>query len=447
VTTSRNCTLLCYLTSTTCFISPGQHHGFDDDTIERMRQYLHKPEQEELSPCECCGLHLSTLLLLPCCAGLLCSECMDGESSICLLCNSHFDADDFQRLQPGFAFTWKSNLELEKTTKLNLQPAAAEAAKDIIAPISSVRPHVEPVVIRPSAAVRLTRKFGDGHACEYDKYAIYGKCKLCNEEHSGCKLLSRNSRCDVCYRVAEDCPEEESKSHYLTAKLEELLVTRNPAHGRSLDAADNNKRPLKVIVYSQFRNALNVVGDRLLKRFGPACIAEYWGRYRSQELHKFIYSGDCFCMLLSNDGSTGLDLSFVTNIVFLEEIWDKSLQDQAVARAWRMGAKGRVEVETLTAKNTVEELMQEMEVSRSCGNKQDPRQMREHQQQKTKLLLQSVRLLTDYHQFSHQSKSVVHKNFVGTEPNQVINETVTKRKFKLNSASVESKRKKVQFLP
>eukprot|EP00980_Cylindrotheca_fusiformis_P011951 scaffold2830_cov131-Cylindrotheca_fusiformis.AAC.72 len=41
----------------------------------------------------------------------------------------------------------------------------------------------------------------------------------------------------------------------------------------------------------------------------------------------------------------------------MEQLWDKSLEQQAVARAWRMGAKGSVQVETLVAKNTVEETM------------------------------------------------------------------------------------------
>ena len=45
----------------------------------------------------------------------------------------------------------------------------------------------------------------------------------------------------------------------------------------------------------------------------------------------------------------------------MEEVWDKSLQEQAVARAWRMGAKGSVVVETLVAQSSVEETMAEME--------------------------------------------------------------------------------------
>lgn len=85
------------------------------------------------------------------------------------------------------------------------------------------------------------------------------------------------------------------------------------------------------------------------------------GKYRTQELHKFIYEKDCICMLLGKDGSEGLDLSFTTHIIFLEQVWDKSLQQQAVSRAYRMGARGSVSVETLIAADTVEDTMLRLE--------------------------------------------------------------------------------------
>lgn len=66
-------------------------------------------------------------------------------------------------------------------------------------------------------------------------------------------------------------------------------------------------------------------------------------------------------MLLGKDGSEGLDLSFTTHIIFLEEVWDKSLQQQAVSRAYRMGARGSVSVETLIAADTVEDTMLRLE--------------------------------------------------------------------------------------
>jgi hypothetical protein len=55
------------------------------------------------------------------------------------------------------------------------------------------------------------------------------------------------------------------------------------------------------------------------------------------------------------------DLSFVTHIIFLEQVWDKSLENQVVARAWRMGAKGSVDVETLVAENSIEQTMSFLE--------------------------------------------------------------------------------------
>jgi hypothetical protein len=117
-----------------------------------------------------------------------------------------------------------------------------------------------------------------------------------------------------------------------------------------------------------------------------------------------------FTSLLSNDGSEGLDLSFVTHIFFLEEIWDQALMDQAVARAWRMGAKSAVEVETLFAENTVEETMEELErgtkmestidddlnASKSKPNATD------YERMKTRHLLQSLKLMTNYHRFGRQ---------------------------------------------
>jgi SNF2 family DNA or RNA helicase len=180
--------------------------------------------------------------------------------------------------------------------------------------------------------------------------------------------------CKQCHRKAEDCPTEETKTFFLVQKIRRLKllqVEKETRATRILDAASNfggdekmiyvqQPQPLKVIIFSQFRQTLNVVGNRLNRCFGSENIAEYWGSYRTQELQKFIDLPNCFCILLSNDGSHGLDLSFVTHIILMDEIWDKSLEDQVIARAYRMGAKGSVELEQLVAKDSLEELMVQM---------------------------------------------------------------------------------------
>ena len=115
-------------------------------------------------------------------------------------------------------------------------------------------------------------------------------------------------------------------------------------------------------------------------------------------------------MLLGKDGSEGLDLSFVTHIFFLDVALDKGLVDQAVARAWRMGSLGRVEVETLVAKNTVEETMQKTDlglcIPTSDESSRFPQRLgskNEEQRAKTHFLLRSLRLMTDYHSFGQNN--------------------------------------------
>eukprot|EP00750_Incisomonas_marina_P006022 INCI14282.1.p1 GENE.INCI14282.1~~INCI14282.1.p1 ORF type:complete len:1376 (-),score=207.89 INCI14282.1:1182-4718(-) len=66
---------------------------------------------------------------------------------------------------------------------------------------------------------------------------------------------------------------------------------------------------------------------------------------------------DCFILLLGKDGSHGLDLSFVTHIYLLEKIWDAAVEEQVVARAYRMGASHAVHVEQLIMRDSIEEIV------------------------------------------------------------------------------------------
>ncbi|CAM9678677.1 unnamed protein product [Ectocarpus fasciculatus] len=130
-------------------------------------------------------------------------------------------------------------------------------------------------------------------------------------------------------------------------------------------------RPLKAIVFSQFLPVLNIVGDKFLREFGgfpeegwqrrgEKCVAEFWGKNRqgrrgAKELERFRTDPECFVLLLGKRGAHGLDLSFVTHMFLMEQIWDRSLETQVVARANRMGAKGSVSVVQLIMKDTMEQ--------------------------------------------------------------------------------------------
>lgn len=298
------------------------HYHLNPEKQAKVKKFMNDAQLEELTACDCCGLELSTLLVLPCCGGLLCTECMDGQESmeykndgsetwmrrpidgekkatrkkkkkkkkkyfycLCHLCDGPYDIDNLQRLQPGFVMTWRDNLKMakEKTISDGEVPRRTEppevverARAERNAQID--RESVEQPIIRPPAARRRTKKVGDGHECEYDRFAVDGKCIHCFEEHAGCNLVG-SARCSVCHRVAQECPNEETKSSYLVKKCLDLIHGNQPTRRQS-DSIGEPPRPIKIIVFSQFRKALNLVGDRLLRRFGGACVSEYWGRYR-----------------------------------------------------------------------------------------------------------------------------------------------------------------------
>jgi SNF2 family DNA or RNA helicase len=332
---------------------------------------------------------------------------MDSSTSTCYLCDNSFDVDELQKFQPGFVLEWRSNLELENSVGGNTGSVRR---------ITDDREHL----LRPSVNRRRSKKFGDGHTCEYDNFSADGCCIHCLEEHSFCCLMNARGRCEICHRISEDCPKDESKSYYLSRRLLELVEEKRsmPVNFSNELLFQDSMRPLKVIVYSQFRAALNFIGDRLLRKFGTARIAEYFGSHRKKELQKFTMEPMCFCLLLTKDGSEGLDLSFVTNVIFLEEVFDKSLEDQVVARAWRMGAKGKVSVETLIAKNSMEVVIGNHS-SEGCDQGEDDATtgIPTGEKQRLKSLLLSLRFITDHHNFSSSvtTTSIEDANIAGTE--------------------------------
>jgi hypothetical protein len=69
--------------------------------------------------------------------------------------------------------------------------------------------------------------------------------------------------------VAGTCVDVGSKSQYILRRLAEL----GPG--------------VKCVVYSQFAASANYVGTALLDVLGDDAVAQFWGKYRDSELHKF----------------------------------------------------------------------------------------------------------------------------------------------------------------
>lgn len=51
-------------------------------------------------------------------------------------------------------------------------------------------------------------------------------------------------------------------------------------------------------------------------------------KIRAKELERFRTDPECFVLLLGKRGAHGLDLSFVTHMFLMEQIWDRSLETQ-----------------------------------------------------------------------------------------------------------------------
>ena len=90
---------------------------------------------------------------------------------------------------------------------------------------------------------------------------------------------------------------------------------------------------------------------RAWKRCGKQSGQRGWfsGQHILRSVPWVVEDEDASILLLQEDGSTGLDLSFATHIFLLDQLRDPALENQIISRAHRMGAMGPVNVVLLLA--------------------------------------------------------------------------------------------------
>lgn len=131
-----------------------------------------------------------------------------------------------------------------------------------------------------------------------------------------------------------------------SAKLERLVADME-------EVAASGK---KAIVFSQWVNSIDKMKPAL-QRFGPL---EYHGRIphkqRDGVIDRFKHDPDCSVILMSyGAGSVGLNLQFCEYVFLFDRWWNPAIEDQAINRAHRIGAKGAVTVTRMLAMNTIEQ--------------------------------------------------------------------------------------------
>lgn len=112
----------------------------------------------------------------------------------------------------------------------------------------------------------------------------------------------------------------------------------------------------KAIIFSQWVDTLDKLSVAL-ERFGPM---EYHGRIPSSKrdavISQFKQDPSKHLILMSyGAGSVGLNLQFCEYVFLFDRWWNPAIEDQAINRAHRIGAKGAVTVTRMMACGTIEQ--------------------------------------------------------------------------------------------
>lgn len=155
-------------------------------------------------------------------------------------------------------------------------------------------------------------------------------------------LLMARMVCDSTYLIDQQEPEYSSKLERLGELLEGLL--EDPTR--------------KIVIFSEWRRML----DRIERRLdGFACDyvrldGQVPQKKRGEIVARFQNDHHCRVILMTNAGSTGLNLQSANTVINVDLPWNPAVLEQRIARAHRMGQKNPVHIYKLvTVGDTIEE--------------------------------------------------------------------------------------------
>lgn len=118
----------------------------------------------------------------------------------------------------------------------------------------------------------------------------------------------------------------------------------------------------KVIVFTQYTEALKRIKDRLKSKYKICELDTGKNRFESCQLFN---EGDYDIMLMTDAGSTGINLQSASYVINYDQNWSPAIMIQRYGRAWRNGQKNPVIVINLICKDTVEERVMDAIASKS----------------------------------------------------------------------------------
>ena len=156
-------------------------------------------------------------------------------------------------------------------------------------------------------------------------------------------LLMARMSCNSTFLVDKEEPAYSSKLERLAELLEQL-------------AADSDR---KIVLFSEWTTMLNLI-EPLLTAAGLDFVrldGKVPQKKRQQLVHRFQNDAECRAIIMSNAGSTGLNLQAANTVINVDLPWNPAVLEQRIARAHRMGQERRVQVYLLVTEDTIEERM------------------------------------------------------------------------------------------
>ena len=154
-------------------------------------------------------------------------------------------------------------------------------------------------------------------------------------------LLMARMACNSTFLVDKEEPAYSSKLERLAELLEQL-------------AAEGDR---KLVLFSEWTTMLGLI-EPILKRVGLDFVrldGKVPQKKRQELVHRFQNDPECKAIIMSNAGSTGLNLQAANTVINVDLPWNPAVLEQRVARAHRMGQKQPVQVYLLVTEETIEE--------------------------------------------------------------------------------------------
>jgi superfamily II DNA or RNA helicase len=195
--------------------------------------------------------------------------------------------------------------------------------------ILRMRPTQEQLDLHAGHMQTVAQITGKAYLTEMDLLRLQKALLMCRLAADGTGLIDKEG------------PNYSSKLDRLTELLEEL--------------AEQPKR--KIVLFSEWKRMHDFI-EPILKRLKMPFVRLDGGvpqNKRPALVRRFQNDADCRVILMTNAGSTGLNLQAADTVINVDLPWNPAVLEQRIARAHRMGQKNPVHVYLLVTEETLEE--------------------------------------------------------------------------------------------